>query len=132
MTENGADGLRVGEEGEDTHVGAALGAAEREDLVDTAEELGPAGAGGSTGEGHGRLVVDVFPSLLTVGFVCGGTVVVAEGEDLGPEPRVGGQDAVIAVAVYPGRRDEAGEGFQEFEGRGGEEGAAVGGATGGW
>jgi hypothetical protein len=37
---------------------------------------------------------------------------------------------VIAVVVDPGRRDQAREGFEELEGREGEEGAAVGGGVG--
>jgi hypothetical protein len=41
--EDGADGLGVGEEGEDAHVRSAVGASEGEDLVDAGEEAGPAG-----------------------------------------------------------------------------------------
>ena len=56
--------------------------------------------------------------------------VAAEGDDVGPEPRVGRQDSVVAVAVDAGWGDQTGEGVQKLEGREGEEGAAVGGGTG--
>ena len=46
VCEDGVDGLGGGDEGEDTHVGAAVGAGEGKDLVDAGEEAGPAGAGG--------------------------------------------------------------------------------------
>jgi hypothetical protein len=58
-------------------------------------------------------------------------VVAAEGDDPGPQPCVGGEDAVIAVAVDPGRRDQAREGLEKLEKREGEESAAVGGGSGG-
>jgi hypothetical protein len=47
------------------------------------------------------------------------------------ESGVRGKDAVVAVAVDAGRRDQAGERGQELEGREGEDGAAVAGGTGG-
>jgi len=44
VAEDGAGGWVVGKEGEDAHVGAAVGAEEGEDLVDAGEEASPAGA----------------------------------------------------------------------------------------
>src|SRR5690606_27326361 len=41
VAQDGVDGSGVGEEGEDAHGVAALGAAEREDLVDAGEESSP-------------------------------------------------------------------------------------------
>lgn len=49
---------------------------------------------------------------------------------MGPEPGVGGQNPVVAVPVDAGRWNQSGERFEEFEGREGEEGAAVGRGTG--
>ena len=61
VAENGVNGLGGGDEGEDAHVGAAVGAGEGEDLVDAGEEAGPARAGGGgrpgvrqVGAGPGR------------------------------------------------------------------------------
>jgi hypothetical protein len=56
-------------------------------------------------------------------------VVASEGDDPGPEPCVGGEDAVVAVAVDAGWGDQAGEGVEKREGREGEKGAAVRGGT---
>jgi hypothetical protein len=42
-------------------------------------------------------------------------VVAAEGDDPGAEPCVGGEDAVVAVAVDARRRDQAREGFEKLE-----------------
>ncbi|MEJ2582741.1 MAG: hypothetical protein P8127_14065 [Acidobacteriota bacterium] len=130
VTEDGAGGFGVGEEGEDAHVGAALGAAEGEDLVDAGVELGPAGAGGGAGEGGGGFLANVSLGLLAEDVGDLDTHLPSEGDDVGPEPCVGGQHAVVAVAVDPGRRDQPREGLEELEGREGEEGAAVGGGTG--
>jgi len=49
----------------------------------------------------------------------------AQSDDAGAEPGVGRKDAVVAVAVDTGRRDEAGEGGEKVEGREGEDSAAV-------
>jgi hypothetical protein len=135
--EDGADGLGVGEEGEDAHVRSAVGAAEGEDLVDAGEESGPAGAGGGAGERPSGTVVAVrcrlgAGSFGRTSFGLGGVgLVVAEGDDSGSKSCIGGEDAVIAVAVDPGRRDQAGEGIEELERREDEEGAAVGGGASG-
>ena len=131
VAENGAGGPGIGEEGEDAHGGAALGAAEGEDLIDAGQKLGPAGAGGGAYEGGGGVVVNVGRRLLVRDI--GGLYVqphAFEGYDVGTEPRVGSQDAVVAVSVDARRRDQAREGVQEFERREGEEGAAVRGGTG--
>ncbi len=57
-------------------------------------------------------------------------VVASEGDDPGPEAGVRGEHAVVAVAVDPGRRDQAREGFEKLERREGEEGPAIGGGAG--
>src|SRR5512144_2596311 len=44
----GADGSRVGDEGDDTHVGAAERTHDREDFVDAGEQPRPAVAGGAS------------------------------------------------------------------------------------
>jgi hypothetical protein len=84
-------------------------------LVDAGEEACPAGAGGGAGQGRGGVLVGVYGCLIAgksgrrffgLGRV---GVVAAEGDNPGPEPCVGGEDAVIAVAVDPGRRDQARE-----------------------
>lgn len=70
------------------------------------------------------------PSGAGVGI---GVVEVGDGLGLGgagAEPGVGGEDAVIAVAVDAGRRDEAGKSGEEVERREGDDGAAVGCGTG--
>ena len=56
----------------------------------------------------------------------GGVVLLSPGGDEGPEGRVGGEDAVVAVAVDPGWGREVGETVQELQG-----GQVGGGATGG-
>jgi hypothetical protein len=96
VAEDGTRGLGVGEEGEDAHVGSAVGAAEEEDLVDAGEEAGPAGAGGFAGEGGGGVLLEVRAWLVTRSFVRAFLgfghvgIVAAEGDDPGPEPRIGG------------------------------------------
>jgi hypothetical protein len=93
VAEDGARGPGVGEEGEDAHGGAALGAAEGEDLADAGEEMGPAGAGGAAGEGGERSLVSVRLRLLAVGFGDLDAPLPSEGDDVAPEPCVRGEDA---------------------------------------
>ena len=119
MAEDGLNGPGLGEEGEDAHVGAAVGALEGEDFVDAGEETGPAGTSGGVAGGLRRAGRRVVRGLAV--FRIGP----AEGDDAGAEPGVGREDAVVAVAVDAGRRDEAGEGGEEVERREGEDGAAV-------
>jgi hypothetical protein len=57
-------------------------------------------------------------------------VIAAEGD--GPEPRIGGEDAVIAVAVDRGRWDQTGQGFETFQRRECENGAVPGVGRAGW
>jgi hypothetical protein len=61
----------------------------------------------------GRLGAGSFGRTFGLGGV---GVVAAEGDDPGPEACVGGEDAVVAVAVDAGRRDQAGEGVEKLEG----------------
>ena len=114
------NGFGLGEKGEDAHGGAAVGALEGEDLVDAREETGPARACG-----------DVLGSLRdarrrTVRGLAAVAIGAVQGHDAGPETRIGGEDAVVAVAVDAGRGDEAGKGGEELERREGEDRAAVG------
>lgn len=51
-----------------------------------------------------------------VGFGPIGFAVASQGDDVGAEARIGRQHAVVAVAVNPGRRDQAGEGVEKLEG----------------
>jgi hypothetical protein len=46
IAEDAKHGKRVSEKGEDAHLGAAIGAAEREILVDPGDQSRPPGAGG--------------------------------------------------------------------------------------
>jgi hypothetical protein len=106
VAENGAGGLGVGEESEDAHVGAALGAAEGEDLIDAGQELGPAGAGGGGArEGGGGVAVSVGRSLLVGGI--GGLYVqplASEGDHVGTEPQSSQRTRAKPWARMPQRR----------------------------
>jgi hypothetical protein len=85
--------------------------------VDAGEELGPPGAGGGSGEGGSGFLVSASLGLLAGGF---GALELhplsSEVDDVGPEPGVGGEDAVVAVAVDAGWGDQTGEGVQKLEG----------------
>jgi hypothetical protein len=144
--EDGIDGLGGGDEGEDAHVAAAAGAGEGEDLVDAGEEAGPAGAGGGAVRG-----VRQVGGADAGGSCCGsrnGTAVgvarrhdsvAAEGDYPLAQARVRCEDAVVAVAMDAGRRDQAAQcGEQpkrsegrrrQLEGGEGEDGAAVTGGS---
>jgi hypothetical protein len=74
------------------------GPAGGKDLVDAGEETGPAGTSGRVAGGLRRAGRRVVRGLLA--FLLG----VAEGDDAGAQPGVGGGDAVIAVG---GRRGVA-------------------------
>jgi len=54
-------------------------------------------------------------------------VVTTHGDDVQAEARVGREDAMIAVAMDAGRRDEAAEGRKKFQGGEDEDGATIGG-----
>jgi hypothetical protein len=128
--ENGVRGLGGGDEGEDAHVAAAIRAGEGEDLVGAGEEASPAGGGG----GVVRRVWQVgdFRSqdgAAAVRVAGRHDSVAIEVDDPFAEAGVRGKDAVIAVAVDAGWRDEAGEGGEKLEAREGEDGAAVAGGT---
>ncbi len=56
-------------------------------------------------------------------------VVAAEGDDLLAQSSVRGEDAVVAVAVDAGWRDEAAQRSEKLEGREDEDGAAVAGGS---
>ncbi|MCJ7630600.1 MAG: hypothetical protein MUO50_19670 [Longimicrobiales bacterium] len=53
-----------------------------------------------------------------------GVVLVGPLGDQGPQRRIGGKDAVVAVAVDAGRRENLGQTIQELQGREPEGGAA--------
>jgi hypothetical protein len=107
------------------------------EVEDAGEEAGPAGADGGAGEERGGVLVGAYGCLLGWSFgrplfgVGCVAVVAAEGDDPGTEPGDGGEDAVVAVAVDPRRRDQTGKGAEKFEGRQGENGAAARGGAGG-
>jgi hypothetical protein len=115
--EDGVDGFCSGDEGEDAHVGAAAGAGEREDLVDAGEEASPAGAGGGAPRGVRQVDGVSVPGSTIIARLavceadcaagrCG--AVAAETDDLLTQASVRCKDAVVAVAMDAGRRDEAG------------------------
>ncbi len=85
-------------------------------FTDAGQELGPTGAGGSARKSvcgplaGGRC-------FKARGFGGLGGVVASEDDDRRPEPGGGGENAVVAVAVHAGRRDQAGEGVEELEGQ---------------
>lgn len=126
VSEDGADGSGVGEEGEDAHGGSASRAAEREDLIDAREESSPTGASGEVqigiggtgliagrGGGRGRRI-----GVIGVG--------VCHGDDARAQAGIGREDAVVAMAVDARGWDEAGECGEEFERGQHEQFAAVG------
>ena len=98
VSEDGPHDTRVGEEGEDAHLTVAGGAAQRVDLVDAGEELGPAAARASVGAVGARVgygAVDVGRGAW-VGLVDFVTPVARHV----PSPlRVRGEDAVIPMPV---------------------------------
>jgi len=53
--------------------------------------------------------------------------VASAGDDAFAQARVGREDAMVAVAVDAGRRDEAAHGGEKFQGREDEDGATVAG-----
>jgi len=117
VEEDGGDDGWVGEEGEDSHGAAAGRAEERQDLVDTGEEHGPADARG-TGSPR-RLVQRARSERGGLGVGEAGRLGrgSADGDDGGAEARMGCQHAVVAVAVHAGRRHEGNEALQELERR---------------
>jgi hypothetical protein len=128
VAEDALDDLGLGEEGEDAQGAVASGAAEGIELVDASEELGPADAGGGGGaggaggalgggrQGGGLEGVDLLELLV------GPSVA----NDVGAQACVGRENAVVAVAMGAGRRDQPGESLEELEGREPQAEAAVG------
>jgi hypothetical protein len=131
VCEDGVRGFCGGDEGEDAHVGAAVGAGEGEDLLDAGEEASPAGAGG----GALRGVVSGSVGIVRLAACKAGRparrngVVAAEVDDPLTQAGVRCEDAVVTVAVDAGRRDQSAERGEKLEGREGEDGAAVAGGT---
>jgi hypothetical protein len=52
VAEDAGHGEGIGQEGENAHLGAAVGAAQREDLLDATGKARPTGAGGAPGRGR--------------------------------------------------------------------------------
>jgi hypothetical protein len=136
--EDGVDGFCGGDEGEDAHVASAVGTGEGADLVDAGEEASPAGAGGGALRGVGQVGgVSVSGSAGMAGLAgcetvraagrCG--VVAAEGDYPLAQARGRCEDAVVAVAMDAGRRDQAAQCGEKLEGGEGEDGAAVAGGS---
>jgi len=128
---DGGDDGRVSEKGEDLHGAAAGRTEERQDLVDSGEEHGPAD---TRGAGWARRLVQ-----RAGGERCGLGVGDAErvgrsstdGDDGGAQAGMGRQNAVVAVAVHPGRGHESDEALEELERREDDLGAPVGPTFGG-
>jgi hypothetical protein len=125
--EDGVDGFSGSAEGEDAHVGAAVGAGEGEELVDAGEEASPAGAGGGALRGVRQVGgggVQGGASIVRL-TACQaadvGGVVAAEVDHLLTQARGRGKDTVVAVAMDAWRRDQTAECGEKFEGREGEE-----------
>ena len=152
MAEDGHDGGRVGEEGQDAHLGAAAGAAEGRDLVDAGDEARPAGASGAAGgvRGSGRGGIRRTGSGGRPAFDSGGLlrhgsaeigcalleregsrVLPGQRHHAAPEVGIGRENAVVAMTVDAGWRDQAGEGGQEVQGGEGQDIPAVGQRSGG-
>ena len=124
VLEDGPHDTRVGEEGEDAHLTVAGGAAQRVDLVDAGEELGPAAARASVGAvgacvGYGAVDVGRGAWVGLVDFV---TPVARHV----PSPlRVRGEDAVIPMPVDARRGYQARESVEQLKGADTDDGAAV-------
>jgi len=122
MEKDGGDDGRVGEEGEDGHLATTSGAEEGKHLVDPGEEHGPAdpsGAGAPRRFGIGRCAL---------GFGGWGRRQLrpADGDGGRSGSCVGGEHAMVSVAVHPGRGNEPGDALEELEGREQDLGASVG------
>ncbi len=122
MAEDSGHGEGIGEEGEDPHLGAAVGAAEGEDLLDPSDQARPAGAGGAL---RGRQGLRVGGSRVpwSVRRVAG------ESRDAFAQGGMGSQHAVVAVPVDTWRGDQPGQGGEELDRREDEERAPVGGGA---
>jgi hypothetical protein len=129
------DGFCGGDEGEDAHIAAA---AEGEDLIYAGKEASPAGAGGGALRGVrqvGGIGVPGGAGIVRLAACqaerAGGHrgVVASEVDHLLAQARVRCKDAVVAVAVDTGRRDEAAQCGEKLEGGEGEDGAAVAGGS---
>lgn len=103
VQQDGSNDGRVGEEGEDLHVGPAGGAEERQHVVDASEELSPTDACGRGGawwvvrpvrRGSGSRAGTRWRRAV-LGLRFGPT----EDDDRGAEPGVRSQDAVMTMAV---------------------------------
>ncbi len=122
VAEDAGHGEGIGQEGEDAHLATAVGADEREDLVDSSEKPGPTGAGGAPGRGR-RVGVG------SSGQSWGVRDDSAQGSDTFAQTGVGSEDAMVAVPVDAGRWDQPGQRGQEVERREDEQRAPVGRGT---
>ena len=115
MVEDGSDHAGVGDEREDFHVGAALVAGQRVDVVDAVDELGPSFVGGASRRSRIVFVVGtnllsvVLPDAIGVGAVEMNQVLVGLGdvcEDAGQKLERVGQRFVIELVSGLGLIDE--------------------------
>ena len=113
MAEDVLDGGALGEERDQPHLALAMGTDEREDLVDACQQCCPHAHGGGTCAGGGRFLLSVLgrwgdghDSLDGLIGACG---------HRGPQPGVGSQHAVVAVAVDAWRRDQQDEPVDQLE-----------------
>lgn len=102
VEEDGGDDGRIGEEGEDPHLAGAGGTEQRQLVVDAREQDGPADS-----ERGGALTRRLGGNGRGGGIAFGRRRLgPAEDHDVGPEPGIGSQHAVVAMAMDPRGRDE--------------------------
>ncbi len=79
---------------------------EREDVIDVRDEGGPARGRAATWGDAVRRTGDGLSAELRYGRLLGRSLITPERDDLIPEPGIGSQDPVIAVAVDTWRVNE--------------------------
>ena len=88
------------------HRSTARRADEREDVIDARDEGGPARGRAATWGDAVRRTGDGLSAELRYGRLVGRSLITLERDDLIPEPGIGSQDPVIAVAVDTWRVNE--------------------------
>jgi len=138
MGEDLGDGLGLGEERDKREWRLAGTTDQREDFIDPSEKSRPPGGSGRggigcfrcwrLGVGGGRRNLGVRRGeTIEAGDLSGeGVVLVGPGCDQRPQGSVGGEDAVVSVAMDVGWGEDLGEPVQKFESGEAESGAARG------
>ncbi len=113
VQEDSGDDRRVGEEGEDPHLSAATGTEQRQYTINTGEERGPADAGPFGGWGRSIIPRCAVPED-RVGDLSLRSLDVRPTDryDGSTEFRVRGKDAVVAMPVHAGWRNESSQPLQ--------------------